>query len=128
MEVVDDESAGVSRAEGDPPAVPGDGPDAFAGLQKARGRVSRIYAPATRSLLRVRRIAELVGDRLVGLREAHPPQQIFHPESGAVVVLGEQVYLVEVIFGSVGGTCPSHAGSQETVRMFCYGGVHWRRV
>ena len=73
-EVVDDEGAWVSGAQGDPPAVPGDGSDAPACLPETGGCTSRAYAPTPRILFRVRRVAEVVGDGLVSFLEAHPVQ------------------------------------------------------
>ena len=71
-EIVDDEGAGVSGAEGYPPAILSNGSDAPAGLLKTGGRASRVYAPTPRILLRVRRVAEVVRDGLVSFLEVHP--------------------------------------------------------
>ncbi len=45
-EIVDEQGAGVSGAEEEPPAGPGDILDTFTGLQEPRSRVGRVYAAA----------------------------------------------------------------------------------
>jgi hypothetical protein len=39
-------------------------------------------------------------------------------------MLQEQVYLIKVVFGPVGGARPGHAGSREVFGMLWYGGIH----
>src|ERR687889_474813 len=85
-EVVEDHRSGMPGGEDQASPRPGDSPYPLSRFDKPRGRARRIYAPASRILLPVRRVADLEGHGLVGLFEAHVPQQILHPERVGFIV------------------------------------------
>jgi hypothetical protein len=68
------------------PTRPGYSPYPLSRFDKPCGRALRIYAPASPILLPVRRVADLEGNGLVGLLEAHVPQQVLHPECVGFIV------------------------------------------
>ena len=74
--------------------------------------------------LTVRRIADLEGNGVIGLLETHVLKQILHPERIGLVVLDEQLYLVQVVLGAVGGTSACHSGFGEPVRVLFEKWVH----
>src|SRR5215204_682479 len=67
-------------------AQSGDTPCPLSGFDKPCGRARRVYAPASRILLPVRRVADLEGHSVVCLFEAHVPQQVLHPERVGFIV------------------------------------------
>src|SRR5215207_8528890 len=106
----------------------GDGAYPLSRTDQACSRTRRVYAPPSRSLLPVRRVADLMCNSVVGFLEAYVLQQILHPERVGLVVLEEQPYLVEVVLGTVGGAITRHPGFGEPISMLFEHRIHEARV
>jgi hypothetical protein len=106
------------------PTRSGDVPYPLSRCDESCGCARRVYASPLRILLTVRRIADLEGNGVIGLLETHVLKQILHPERIGLVVLDEQLYLVQVVLGAVGGTSACHSGFGEPVRVLFEKWVH----
>ena len=114
----------MPAGEDQSPTRPGYSPYSLSRFDKPCGRALWVYAPASRILLPVRRVADLEGYGLVGLLEAHIPQQILHPERVGFIVSYEQLYLVQVVLGTVGSTSACYPGFGEPVCVLSEQRVH----
>src|SRR5215212_6844929 len=73
-EIVEDHSPGMPGGEEQSPTRGGDGSYPLPGFDKPLGRALRVDAPTSRILLPVRRVADLMGNGIVGLPEANTLQ------------------------------------------------------
>src|SRR5215216_3208567 len=86
-EIVEDQGSWMPGGEDEASTRAGDVPDTPTSIDETRGRARRVYAPTSRGLLPVGRVADLVCHGVVGLLEAHVPQQLLHAERVGFVLL-----------------------------------------
>src|SRR5918997_6928343 len=123
-EGVEEQGAGVPSSEDEASSGFGAAPDALAGLHEPRGGARWIYAPPATSLLLVRGMTGVVGHGLVCLLEARLLEQLLHAEGVGGVAVQEQLYLVEVVLGPVGGVGSGHAGLQKLICVLAQQRIH----